>query len=438
MRYYLLLLISVLALPALAQQEHTLHLMNNIIQSSHTNPALRPKNNVHISLLSSYQVGFANSGFTYNNLTSQIETDEDGQKTLDLGKLYGNIKLSGRDYINLGASLDVLAVSFRSGKGRFSLNVTERVQARLGYSEALFEAITVGNAPGSTLEFGGHWLKGMHFREIGLGYNREILEDNKLVVGGRLKTLFGIASINTQQADFSVTTGSEADLYALTLQSDMLVQTAGLQTLEDDAATHFANTQNFGMGVDLGATYQYNEALSFSASVLDLGFIGWKSDVINYRSSGTFTFEGSEQEGSLADEGFDIDTEALTDSIANAFEVFEDSASYTTGLPTKMYLTAQYRLAPNTRASATLYTDFIGSFRRSIALGISQQVGRWLQAAVTYSMQARSYNNLGLGVTVTTGPKGLQIYAVTDNVVAAMSPGNAKTAGMRAGFNFVF
>lgn len=424
--------------PAYAQQEMTLHLMNNVFQSSHTNPALRPRNNVHISLLSSYQLGVSNTGFNYNRLVSQIETDENGQRVLDLGKLHSNTKLNGRDCANMNGSVDIFALGFRAGKGRFSLNITEHFQARLGYSDALFEAMVVGNTPGETLDFSGYWLKGMHYREIGLGYNRKLLEEDKLVVGGRLKTLFGMSNVNTRRADFSVTTASEEELYALTLQSDMLVQTSGIESLEGGEIDYITNTNNLGLGIDLGATYRHNQEWSFSGSIIDLGFIGWKNNVTNYRSEGTFTYEGSESEGSLAEDGFEIDITTLTDSIADTFEVVEDSAAYRTGLPTKMYFTGYYRLAPNTQASATLYTDYIGSFRRGLALGISQRVGRWLQAAATYSMQARSFNNLGLGLTVTTGAKGLQLYAVTDNIIALVNPGGAKVANVRGGFNFVF
>ena len=438
---YQYLLVSALLLftvPAIAQQELTLHLMNNIFQSSHTNPALRPKNNVHISLMSSYHFNATNTGFNYNQIASQVETDETGQKVLNIGKLYDNVKLSGRDYVNMGTSLDILALSFRSGKGRFSLNVTEHIQARLGYSDVLFKAIATGNTPGETLDFGGYWLKGMHYREIGLGYNRKLLEEGKLVVGGRVKTLFGMANVNTKKADFSVTTADESKLYALTLNADMLVQTSGIDALQDGEVSYISNTRNFGMGIDAGATYQYNEKISFSGSIINVGFITWKEGVTNYRSQGSFVFEGVDNDDMLSGGEFDVDLAQLADSVASTFEITEDSASYRTGLPTKMYLTGHYRLARNTEASATLYTDFIGSFRRGLAIGISQKLGRWLQAAATYSIQARSYNNLGLGLTITTGAKGLQLYAVTDNIMAVANPGGAKVANVRAGFNFVF
>lgn len=440
-RYWLMSVFALLSVSAMAQQELTLHLMNNIQQASYTNPAFRPRNNIHIALapiFPSVQVGVNNSGFTYNQIISQVETNEDGQKTLDIGKLYQNTKVGKRSFANMNASLDLLAVSFRTGNARFSFNVSERFQARMGYSDALLRTAVEGNVPGETIDLGGYWLRGMHYREIGLGYNRKMLEDDKFVVGGRLKTLFGLGNVTTRKADYSVTTGSEADLYALTLESDMQVQTSGFEALDGDVMPYLTNTKNFGMGVDLGATYQLNEELSFSGSIINLGFIHWKSYVVNSRSEGSFRFEGVEDDDLLTGGGFEIDLTALTDSIADTFEVTEDSASYTTGLPTQMYLTGHYRLASNTKASATLYTDYIGSFRRGLSLGISQQVGRWLQAAATYSVQSRSFNNLGLGFTITTGPKGLQLYCVTDNVMAVLNPGAARVANLRTGINLVF
>ena len=418
-----------------------MHLMNNIQQASYTNPAFRPRNNIHITLapiFPSLQVGVNNSGFTYNQIVSQVETDEDGQKTLDIGKLYRNTKVGKRSFANMNASLDLLAVSFRTGNARFSFNVTERFQARLGYSDALLQTAVEGNVPGETINLDGYWLRGMHYREVGLGYNRKMLEDDKLVVGGRLKTLFGLGNVTTRRTNYRITTGNEADLYALTMEADMLVQTSGLGALDEGDETYITNTKNFGMGVDLGATYQLNEELSFSGSIINVGFINWKSDIANQRSEGSFHFDGVDNNDMLTGGGFEIDLTALTDSIADTFEVTEDSASYTTGLPTQMYLTGHYRLAPNTKASATIYTDYIGSFRRGLSFGISQQVGRWLQAAATYSVQSRSFNNLGLGFTITTGPKGLQLYCVTDNVMAAFNPGSARVANLRTGINLVF
>lgn len=419
------------------QQELTLHLLNNVYQSSHTNPAFVPRNKVHVSLLSSYHLSVKNSGFTYNQLAANIEEDETGQRVLDIQNLYDNLNLNGNDFIHFSGDIDLFALSFKAAKNRFSLNVTEHFFGRQRYDGSIFQFAIQGNEPGQTIQLGNYETDGVHYREIGVGFNRPFLTDNKLVVGTRVKALFGLANIQTQQANISLTTGTERELYAITTNANIRVNTSGTTLLEDDAVAYAANTGNGGFGIDLGGTYQLNDQISFAASVINLGIISWKEDAKTYTSDGTFTFSGIDNENLLT-EGFNIDIEQLTDSIANIYELEEEATKYSTGLPTQAYLTGNYQLATRTTASATLYADFYQSFRKSFSLGIKQDVGRWLQAAATYSLQSRSYNNLGLGLAITTGPKGLQLYFATDNIIALANVGSAKVINARTGFNFVF
>jgi hypothetical protein len=72
----------------------------------------------------------------------------------------------------------------------------------------------------------------------------------------------------------------------------------------------------------------------------------------------------------------------------------------------------------------------------AMALGIQQQVGRWFNVTGTYSMQGRSFGNIGVGLGIKTG--GFQLYMVTDNVFAYMIPTKSKIANARVGFNVIF
>lgn len=441
---YFYLIISLIVLctsSVVAQQEITLQLMSNIFQSTHTNPAIIPRNKINITLLSSYHVDAKNTGFSYNQLLAQVEEgNEPGQRVLNLESMLTNLKLDRKNYMNIGGSVDMLAVGFKVGKHRFSLNITEKFQGRLYYNDGLFRTFVYGNSPEETINLSGYSFNALHYRELGLGYNRKILAENKLIVGGRLKILSGMANIHTQKSEVSIRTGSEAEMYALTANADILVKTAGLGLLEEGDESYFINTNNLGLGADLGATYQLDTKFSFAASLVNLGFIHWKHDVESYHSQGSFTFEGIDDDSIFTSSKFNVDPAQLADSIANIFKFKENNQAYSTGLPTQMYLSSFYQLALNTTASATLYSDFIGkgSFRRGLALGIRQNVGRWLQASATYSMQARSYNNLGLGLAFSSGGGGLQLYMVSDNILGVMNVGNSKLTNIRTGFNFVF
>jgi len=428
------LLLATIIQTAWAQQELTLHNMSSIFQSAHTNPAMQHKHKVIISLASSYQINAKNTGFTYNQVLAQVETDETGQRVLDLGQLADQLKLNGKDYVHTSASLDVFGLSFKSGKNRFSLNVTEHMQARLGYSDAILNLAVNGNVPGSTINLDGYTFNGTHYREIGLGYNRKILEDDKLIVGGRVKSLFGMSNVRTVRSDVGLTTAEENDLYEITANADILVRTSGIEMLEEGETDYITNMDNKGLGVDLGASYRYSDKWTFSASVINLGYINWKKGVTNYESKGEYVFSGIDND-ELFNGNFDFDATEVLDSITSIFEFDETEGKYTTSLPTQVYLSGFYQLAHKTTASATLYSDFVGGFRKGMSLGVTQTVGRWFQASATYTMHARSYNNLGLGIAVGTG---FQLYAVTDNIISLMQPGNAKLVNMRAGFNFLF
>ncbi len=443
MKYlYAKLLLSLLLInvgTAFAQQEYTLQLMDNLYQSTYVNPAIVPKHKVNVTILPALQVGVANTGFNYNQLAAQIETDESGQRVINPETMLANLRLDKKHYANMSGSVGLLAVGFKAGKSRFSFDIIEKFQGRMNYDDAILKMAVNGNTPGETIRMNNYRLNAIHYHEASIGYNRKILTDDKLVVGGRLKALMGLGNVQTKKAEIAITTGSEAEMYALNLQSDILVRTSGLDLLGDDITTYISNTSNLGFGADLGATYQLDTKWSFGASLVNVGFINWKSNTANHRSEGNYTFEGIDNDSLFSSKAFKIDTRQLLDSITNTFKFTETHEAYRTGLPAQLYLTAYYQLARKTTASAMFNTSFIApGIQKGLALGIRQDAGRWLQVSATYSMQARSYNNLGFGLAINTGRKGLQLYMLSDNVVAALNPGGAKVASVRTGLNFVF
>ena len=439
MKYLYTILVFFIGLNAAwAQQELTLHLMKDVFQSTHTNPAFRARTRGSVTILSSVHANLRNTGFTYDQLITASIQEEGGKRILSYEEMYNNLKLNGKDHMYIGLSFDVFALSLKIGKNRFSLNATEHVQGRMGYGKGLFQLMAEGNTPGETISLSDYNVNATQYHELGLGYNRSFLED-KLVVGTRLKLLYGLANITTRHFDAQFTTGTEAELYEIRTLADFEIQTSGTSMGDDDFLNNYLlNTKNNGFGVDLGATYKYDDKLSFSASILNLGAINWKSDVRTYTTQGEFTFSGIETDSLFAGEGFNFDQTELMDSLKNEFDIQEDSTStYKSSLPVQSYLTAYYNIGPYTTASATVYTAFMsGKSYAAMALGIQQQVGRWFNVTGTYSMQGRSFGNIGVGLGIKSG--GFQLYMVTDNALAFMIPTKSKIANARVGFNVVF
>ena len=49
---------------------------------------------------------------------------------------------------------------------------------------------------------------------------------------------------------------------------------------------------NLGLGFDIGMTYHITPQVEFTGSLLDIGFINYSKDVVQYRAEGDFIFDG--------------------------------------------------------------------------------------------------------------------------------------------------
>lgn len=75
------------------------------------------------------------------------------------------------------------------------------------------------------------------------------------------------------------------------------------------------------MAIDLGATYKLNDEWTFSASLLDLGFISWKNTTKGTMSK-DFTFDGFSEisvkdDGTNSENKLDNQVDQLVDDLAD-------------------------------------------------------------------------------------------------------------------------
>jgi hypothetical protein len=88
-----------------AQQELTMHLMKDVFQSTHTNPAFRARTRGSVTMLSSFQSSLRNTGFTYDQLITASIQEEGGERFLNYEEMYNNLKLNGKDHAYMGLRL---------------------------------------------------------------------------------------------------------------------------------------------------------------------------------------------------------------------------------------------------------------------------------------------------------------------------------------------
>jgi outer membrane protein OmpA-like peptidoglycan-associated protein len=270
----------------------------------------------------------------------------------------------------------------------------------------------------------------MSYVEYGLGYNRDV--NDKLTVGGRIKFLSGIANLQTVRSQFGISTDPTS--FDLTIDGGMRLNSSNLDTtaLKDPfkIAQSAFSFKNSGLALDLGASYQLSQKLQLNASLLDLGYIRWTTNVTNYISSDvSYTFKGIDLNDSLS-------SKHLTDTLTKVFNQHQEHDSYTTKLHTKFYLGAKYEFNKNFYSSALLYNEIVASkYTAGLSVAINARLKNWLYASLNYSAYGRSYNNVGFGFNIKGGP--IQFYVMSDNILAFLNPEKAKHVHASFGMNIV-
>ena len=431
-----------------AQQSLTLYNMQAIPQAMYVNPGAMPLTNINIGIpaLSSMYLNYGNSGFTLHDL---IKQDANGGLLVDANSFLG--KLKPTNYMNINLHTDLLSFGFKIKKRNyFSFNVTERVDVRFSYTKDLFSLLVNGNGAPANLNRDMNLTPGLdatHCREWGFNYTREVIKD-KLTIGGRIKYLSGMEDVNTEMSKVILNTNSQ--YYALAANGNLSINTAGVDASSNaNQSTILGFTpsrKNHGAAIDLGATYKFNEKFTFSASIIDLGFISWKQYTTNYLSNPntSINFNGINLNTLINDT---TNFKHLTDSLKRTLGLDTVHKSYTTMLTTQFYLGGNYCLNEKNNIGVVLNGRYANNqLHPALAVSFNNKVGRWFSASVSYSMINRSYDNVGLGLAF-TGP--VQFYVVSDNIISFLvfdkyqtsstssfvAPAYSKNINLRFGIN---
>lgn len=441
-------LLSLFSSNAIAQ-DNLLYNMHRIPQSIQMNPAIQPACKVYVGL-PGVKAHFNHSGPAFRDV---FQVSGDSLLHPFHPDYSGNFykKLHKRNYINTEYQADLFSLGF-GGDGKYmSFNIAVKGQTFFRYPENLF-SITEGNlnydhnhptggTDYKTLEL-GFGMMSMQWAEIGFGYSQEI--NHKLTVGGRFKYLKGMAIADVRSAQVALSARETDDMPSeLVVNTDFRIRTSPLpydlpadengyidfdtltsddydvipENFGEDFSSDFMFNGNFGLGVDLGAIYKFNEQLSVSASVVDLGFLRWKGYPREFESKGEYVFPGVEigydqenEEIAIVDHyntgDEDFWTTQLGDTIKSSFQLKPESdAAFSKSLTTKVFLGATYRLNKNLYFNALSKIWFYDR-RPHPSFTLSSNVD-FLNAwtfSLAYSMMHRSYNNIGMGFGMRLGP----------------------------------
>lgn len=419
-------------LPGNGQSELNLPYLSSVYQASYNNPAAKPTHKFSLGLpgISSIYFGVANTAFRYYDL-------ERTKDTLNFKRILDNVKKN--NYIYSGTNTDLFHLRFQAKPNYFiSFHVREMVDFRFAYPEDMAKLIVDGNGKyiGQTLDLSGFRMEATHYREYALGFLKTN-DKGPFTFGGRFKFLQGMSNLNMKYKDLKLTT--DGDMYDLSTQPDGVLNTSMPYDVDNDSIDvdenfvrdYLSNFNNKGFAIDLGASYQYNEKLSFSVAINNIGFIKWKQNARNYGLKGDSRFNGADP---FAIEYEYESFEDYLDTLSKDFNYTETNDSYTNWLTPQLYLTANYNLFTQTDIFATIYMEKYQTLRPGFTVAVSQKVARFLQAVVSYTYQYNSFTNLGAALVLKPGP--VQFYIATDNLLA-IDPLSVKHTNLRFGINIV-
>jgi hypothetical protein len=379
--------------------------------------------------------GFTNSGFGAADLFSSDQKSFTSDEQFFKG-------MRSINYLQMQMKNELFGFGFRVKKNYFTFNVSNKYSLEFDYTPDFLQLLLQGNGgglAGKRASFDGLGLHVTDYVEYALGYNREV--NDKLVVGGKIKLLSGITNLTTSKSTLGLTTGVNGT--SIGFDGSAFVNSSNLGVILDtNNNTQFPiesgfNFANLGLGFDFGATYNLNEKINLSASIIDLGFISWKNDVRNYElKQFGYTFNGVDASAVLTDTAANV-FDQINDTLNNMFKTAESTNTYTTSLATRFYIGGNYHFNKYFNAGVLWYSQFVrNQYRPGLVLSATANVRSWLSASVNYGMYANSFTNIGFGLSLRGGP--IQLFVLTDNILAPFNLGGTRTASVSVGLNLVF
>ncbi len=444
MKFRKIQILTILLLPIIfgssfAQQNHSLFFMHHLPESNLLNPAvpIPCKWYIGIPVLSSTHFNYGNSSFTYNQL---FTTSGNGTYEATIDNVVK--QLHRRNYIGTELHTQLFALGYRTGDYSFMFTITEKNNLSITYPKKAIMLLWNGNSQfaGESASFKGTGVFLNHYREYAFSASK--YSKDGIYFGARAKLLFGKLNVSPQTTDISLTT--DETTFNLLFEGDLNVRSSLPINIEsnnnrvgdvayNDAVSPMSlifNRKNPGFAMDFGIIYPFTENIEISASLLDLGFIRWRSNLNTIEGNGEFAYEGFLIDTVNPDSYFND----LINSFADSMEVNVSHEKYTTFLPPRIIIGGSYELTNSIKAG--VQSEIIihkSKIIPSATISAHYNPANSLQLMASYTIQYYSLKTLGLGFVVGRNP--VQFYMISDNVLGAIWPMSTRNINLRFGLN---
>ncbi len=423
------LLLGIAPMAMFAQFNRTTFFMEGVSFKQQLNPALAPSRGfVNIPGIGAFNMGVSSNAISSEYLNKLIgENNSADYFTTD--RFINQLKDNNR--LNISMATDLASVGWWRGDGFWNVNLSLKLDMDVNIRRDVFEFMRASRGLSEqSWANANHHTNGLQsnlnsYMEAGVGYTRPF--GDRLVLGAKVKLLFGIADINMKVDEITMQTNlrdiaanqdwstiTEEQLQKVkgkaTIRARAEVQgsMAGLEFITDskkyvDKIDHhgLSGFSGFGAAVDLGAAYKLGRDFTLSAALLDLGFISWgQGNTINGVSdfNREYDFDGVHAGEHRHEFKKTIESGNVFNSDLWNLKA-QESKSRTTSLRTTMVLGAQYKLLEDKLTVGALSTTRFGEVntQSELTLAGNYSFNRHIGIALSYSMIQSQGKGLGLG-----------------------------------------
>ncbi len=345
--------------------------------------------------------------------------------------------LGGFEEVNdLGLTSRIGILNFgrytKNRKNFWSIDLNLRVDADTQLPYELFEFAKLANST----TFGGVQLGVESTIEAAFNYSFRITD--KLYLGARIRGLIGLARVRASIDNFSANFAEDR----WTADVDGSVELFGLipPTTRNEAGEEIYSINKFaemdlskkleslrmpagyGVGLDLGATYDLLPQLQFSASVTDLGAMFWKKSSAAFArlecDGLEYTGVDIDQEGNVTQPEFDF--EKLADDLSSP-KVTEVEGR-TVRLNTAVNVGVDYSFLKRRIGVGLFYNVTFREYYTAHNLTASANFRplKWLHLSGSYSLLNAKNSAMGLGLNFCTD--AVNLFVGTDILFARKTP----------------
>ncbi len=405
-----------------AQESATGYFMESYNMKWQMNPAFGNRNNyIGMPVLGNLNVS-ANGNFSPKDIVYPL----DGKTVLFTNpgisseEVLGNLKNVNR--FSSGSNIGILQGGFQAFGGYNNVAINVREQASVALPKSIFSLLKegVGN---KTYDVKDLHAKVAAYAEIAFNHSRDIKQVPGLRAGVSLKFLLPVGYMEADFNDLNLELGE--DNWKAKSDARMRMGLKGMRyetKVNDRTGQHYVSgidtddykfgINGFGFGIDLGASYQWND-FNFSLAFTDLGVLGVNS-IQEASTNGTKTFETADHVIGVGDHGDSWD--ALVDDLSPLYELHDngDIGSSSVSLLGKFRAGVDYVFPLYNRLHFGLMnTTSLSSVFPSTEFRLSANVEPVKGVAASLSAAAGTYG-ANYGVLLSLGNKGFNFLIGMD------------------------